>query len=442
MFRCFSIAFLFLLANSPVIGQERLSLADAIARGLENNFQIQISKRNMEIAERNNTWKATGRYPSINLNAGFNNSLSGQNNPNGFLQESRSIGSGLTGNIDVGWTLFDGYKVNINKERLEQLEMQSKSNSKLVVENTVQQIILSYYTALIQKEQIEVLKEILDLSYDRIAYQEVKKEYGQAGTFDILQTKDAYLNDSTNYLLQLHTYDIALNNLNLAMGEQDLSIRFDLTDPLDYQAQAYALEDLKEKMFASNRDLENRYINRELAHVERKLQESNKYPRVGVNGGLNLGGDLSNLNVIKPTTFEGGTNISNNYNLYLNFSATYNLYDGGSRQRLIENAKVQEMTAQLSIDDLKRNLSGQVQNLLANYNNQVKILSMTETIIDNARQNLEIATSKFKAGQISSFDYRSIQLSLVNASQSRLQAIYNLMNTETEMVRLIGGLVD
>ena len=39
---------------------------------------------------------------------------------------------------------------------------------------------------------------------------------------------------------------------------------------------------------------------------------------------------------------------------------------------------------------------------------------------------------------ISSFDYRSIQLAYINASQSKLRAIFNLKNMDTELVRLIG----
>jgi len=422
--------------------QTPLSLAEAIEIGLKNNFQIQISEQQIDIAKRNNTWQNTGRYPTINLQGSLNNGWNGQNNPTGFLNKFNSINAGLSGGIDVGWTLFDGYKVNINKKRLEQLEQQSQVSAKATVENAIQQIILAYYNALIQREQISVLQEVLALSYDRIEYQEIRKEFGQAGTFDVLQTNDAYLNDSTNLLVQQNTYEVALNNLKLAMGEE-FSKDYRLSDALEYVAQTYNLEDLQEKMFSNNRNLQNLFVNRELAKIETDFQQSNKYPRIGVNGGGNLGVTPSFLN-IKEAQFpiEEGWNTTTNYGLYLNLSASYNLYDAGTRQRNIDNAKVQEMITQLSIEDLKRNLTGQLQNTLTNYNNQVQLLQLTETLIENAKQNLSISEQRFKAGQINSFDYRSIQLAYINASQSKLRAIFNLKNTETELVRLIGGLVE
>ena len=64
-----------------------------------------------------------------------------------------------------------------------------------------------------------------------------------------------------------------------------------------------------------------------------------------------------------------------------------------------------------------------------------------QNLIQNAEENLEIANERFKGGLITSFDYRTIQLNFINASQSRLNAIFNLKTTETDMIKLIGGLI-
>jgi hypothetical protein len=44
-----------------MIGQEQLSLSDAIQLGLSNNFGIRIEKVNQQIASNNNTWGEAGR---------------------------------------------------------------------------------------------------------------------------------------------------------------------------------------------------------------------------------------------------------------------------------------------------------------------------------------------------------------------------------------------
>ena len=63
------VILLSLLVNWYVLpAQDDLSLAGAIRNGLENNFDIQISKRAEEITIRNNSWGQAGVFPTIDLN--------------------------------------------------------------------------------------------------------------------------------------------------------------------------------------------------------------------------------------------------------------------------------------------------------------------------------------------------------------------------------------
>ena len=148
--------FFFGMILQPIYGQEELSLEQAIEVGLRNSFQIQIAEKEIEIAHNNNDWGATGRYPEVNLNVFYNNNLATNNNPLAFVN-GEFYNGGLVGNIDAGWVIFDGFKVDINKRRLDELERQTNSNSKLVIEDAIQQIINAYYSTLIQQKQFQYL---------------------------------------------------------------------------------------------------------------------------------------------------------------------------------------------------------------------------------------------------------------------------------------------
>ena len=424
--------------------QEPLSLTRAIEIGLANNFQLEIAKRNLELSENNNTWSAAGKGPrvdaSLNLQNGYLNSKSA-----GFLLEQSVLSTGITPSIDGTWLIYDGNRAKIAKQQLEELEGQGQLNVAAAIENTVQSVILAYYQALIQEEQLTTLQEVLDLSRDRINYQEVRKEFGQAGTFDILQTTDAYLSDSTNILVQKNNVATTYRSLNLAMGAEDMLKIYSLTEDLNFLPSTFNLEDLQAAMHTNNKDLQNLVIARELANMNTKLQETAKRPTLSVGAGLSYvlsgasGDGIINTGDIKAPIGLGGS--TKNFNIYLGATAAYNLYDGGTRKRNIENATVEEMIAQMNIQDFKRNLDSQLQNTLANYNNQVRLVQLTENLIENARSNLAISKERFDGGLISSFDYRAIQLSFVNASQAKLNALYNLKTTETELMRLTGQLV-
>lgn len=123
---CFSLA-----------AQQALSLADAIQIGLSNNYQIEIAERNIEIAQQNNSWEVAGRYPTVSFGIQGGNSYLDQFNPASFIRELTSLRSDWTGRVDVQWTIFDGFRVKLNKARLEELERISKGNAALAVQATV-----------------------------------------------------------------------------------------------------------------------------------------------------------------------------------------------------------------------------------------------------------------------------------------------------------------
>ena len=420
-----------------------LSLAEAVNQALQNHLQIKISDANQAIAQNNNSWEAAGRFPTISLILNSQNSYTNANNPaNVALPESISYGTGVNGTLDATWVLFDGFKVRINKQQLELLETQSFGNTNIVVENIMQNVILAYYQAKLAEDQLEVVGEVLTLSADRVAYQELRQDYGQASTFDILQTQDAFLSDSSNYILQQNNFRAAIQNLNRAMGVTDISQTYTLTDQLNGDAPALDLEDLEQRLLNRNNSLQNAAINLELANINTELAESNRAPRISFSTGLSYDLSVDKINGINIFTGEEfGTLTGNTLNAYGNLSASYSIYSGNSRQRAIENAQVQQLMSAWSLEDLQQDLLLQLKLAYDTYNNQTQLVALNEALVENARQNLLISEERFKGGLINSFDYRTIQLSYINANQALLNAIFNLKNTETNLMRLTGDLV-
>jgi outer membrane protein len=427
------------MANSWA--QADLSLEQAIATGLKNNYQIEIAKKRIDAAKVNNTVAAAGAYPRVTAGFNSNNSFLVVNNPTSFLDGNTLAGLGLTPTVDVAWTLFDNYKVSINKERLEQLEEQSVGNSDLVVENSINAIVLAYYRAVIEQGKIEVFQQVMDLSRDRYDFEVAKQELGTGSTFQVVQVKDAFLSDSTNLLRQQNAYRASVRNLNIAMGEETTSTNYTLTDALNLDAQVYNNETLRQKMTANNRTLRNQMLNQKLLNTNVKLQKSNKWymPKISVNTGLNEALSQNFLwNDALPDVVSAG---GRQFTYYLNFSVSFSLYNGGTYKRAIQNAIINREIGALNISDQKRTLFGQLDNQLATYQDQLNIIALNDQVIANAQQNLNISEERYKRALINSFDYRNVQLAYLRAALTRLESIYSLKVLETELTRLTGGFV-
>ncbi len=433
-----------LLGLLPAFAQRTLSLDEAIALGLERNFRVQTARNNESIAIQNNDWGAAGRYPTVNANMNLNNGYNNNRNPASFLRELSALNSGVTPGVEAVWTIYGGHRVQLSKNQFELLQNQAQGNVRQTIEDAIQDIMLSYYQAVIQQEQLAVRAEVLRLSRERLEYQRTRQEFGQSSTFDVLQTQDAYFNDSTAYIVQQTNVVNAMRNLYRAIGEDNPGEGFQLSDRLPAETMNYDPESLKTQLLNANQALFQLRISRELAALQTRFQESFMLPTVSLRSGTSY---TLSRNIFASGVFSNGDErdlggIQNtNFNLLVNFTASYNLFEGGNRRRSIQQARIQELNAQLGIDDLRRTLFTQLDQTLASYNNQKQVLELGNQLVENARRNIQIAEERFRGGLISFFDYRSIQVSYLNATQTQLNALFNLKTTETELLRLSGGLV-
>ena len=422
-------------------GQEALTLSDAIQLGLANNFGIRIEQFNQQIARNNNSWGEAGGWPSINIDVSQNNTITDIDNPASFLQGQLRTND-LTPSIRANWMIFNGFSVRIEKDRLELLQEQSDGNAAIVIENAVQSIIEAFYTAILEQERTKVLEEQLVLSRDRYNYILIRKDLGSAVTFDILQDKNAYLTDSSNFVLQELNYQNALRNLNLLMA-QDLSTRYELSGDLDRDPRLYVYQDLYDKMTENNSNLRNQFINQELlrnAYAQSKAQRS---PSLSLDLGYSYTKNWQDLSEANFGSETGPDEIikSSTTQYFGNLTVGFTLFNGGRISRQIKNARIQESLGQLQTEDLKLSLNNDLLTAYDRYNVRIKLLNIAEVNQETAALNLELAEERYKNGTINSFDYRDIQVNYLLISLSLLQSKFDLIQTDTQLLRLTGGIL-
>ena len=425
-----------------LFAQEQLSLSDAIQIGLSNNFDIRIEQTNLEIARNNNNWGEAGRYPTLNVGVGQSNAITDIDNPASFLQ-GQLRANDLNPTVSARWTIFDGFAVNISKERLELLETQSDGNAQIVVENAVQAIVIAYYAVLLEQERLDVLEEVLTLSRDRYNLVLIRQDIGSAVTFDILQDKDSYLTDSSNYVLQQLVYENAQRELNLLLAE-DLTSRYVLTETLDHPTNTYRYADLYEKMVDNNSNLRNQFIHLELLRNSTALSKAERSPSLDLNFGYSYTKNWQDLSKANFGSETGPEDIikSRTTNYYANFTLAFTVFDGGRIKRQIRNARIQETMGNLETEELKLMLNNDLLSALDRYNVRKKLLQISNESLENASLNLELSEERYKNGTINSFNYRDIQVNYLQAALRNLQSKFDLVQTDTELLRLTGGILN
>lgn len=417
---------LLIFFTSTIFAQEALTLTDAISKALTNNYEIRIVKQNQRIAEITNNWGTAGRYPYINLSAGDDNSLN-LNETENFIANRFSAGASLN------WTLFDGYAVRINKQRFDELENLSKQNTAIMVEGTIQSVVLAYYDVLLQKEKLNTYKEVMSLSEDRFKQTESRKEYGAAVTYEVLQAQNAYLSDRSGYLLQEVAYKNSLRDLGYLMADSSGN-NYNLIDKFEAIPVNYKLADLQGQMFSNNKSLQNQYINQRLLENAVAAAKSAFAPTFDFRGGATGTGTRNNFK-------ERGESWSKSASLYGNFTLSYNLFSGGNRKRGHQIAQIDEEIGLVKIGDMKHDLNNSLSKLYEFYLVRKELLGIADENLAAAKLNLQISREKFDAGAINSFNFRDVQTIYLNVAQRRLEAIYYFIDAQTSMLRMTGAII-
>ena len=442
------IILLGLLYTLPGLTQDPLSLSDAILIGLDRNYDLQIQQKNVEIAENNNTWGQAGRWPTINLTLTNNNNLT-DNVEVAFptATQGQTISNSLIPGVNASWTLFDGFRANISKERLDQLQAQTQGNASIVIANTIQAIVLGYYIAVLEEQRLNEFLKQLELSSDRYDYVQIRKELGGATTSDILLEEGNYLTDSLNYVNQELTFRNAIRSLNILIQEPNPDKRYTFTDSLDLSLNTYEYADLESRMLQSNVDLQTQYISRSIYGLDTRLARSDRYPNLSLNAGFNDNRnslDLSNATFFTGDGFGSGpderlNSVTDTY--FVNFTLSFTLFNGNQINQAINNAIVSEDIGSSEVEKLEATLRNDLLTAIDQYNIRKSLYGINERREEAARLNLQISEDKFKNGSINSFDYRTVQNNYLSAAIVKLQSMYNLMESEVELMRLTGGLI-
>ncbi len=423
------ISTILLLAWYNSKAQESLTLNEAIQLGLSNNYQIQLTKIDKDIAMTNNNWGEAGRYPTITISGGNNNGITERNNPTSFINGLIRQNS-FNGTINAGWTIFGGFAVNITKERLSLLQNQSENQEALIIENTVQAIILAYRQIILESQKLEVFASMLKLSKDKLDYTMLKKQSGLSSSFDVRQFENAYLEDSINLTVQKLNLRNAKRNLNLLLA-RDINDSIQCTDSISVTLNEYRSDSLLKLLTKNNKQLQLEFLNLDLLRNSNQLAKSSLFPNLS----LNLGASTSQATI----RIDGlPNNRGSNREYYANFTLSYTLFDGGKIKRSINTTAMQIDQGVIQTKELELSLKNEIITQVDLYNTRSAILGIRKQQEEQTSLNLELANERIKSGLISSFDYREIQMSHLQNTISTLEAIYNLSESEVELQRLTG----
>ena len=438
-----------LLATGMAVGPaamqaQGLSREGAVALALERNYGIRIAEANADLAALNDAWGAAGALPTLGFTANAGASVNDQTeNPSTFLPiatQSTTVSPGA----QLRWTLFDGMGMFAAKDRLALLAEQAEGNVALMVEATVQAVLLAYDNVLVQEESADVLRAALALTRDRLARIESSVALGAAGTFDRLQFDNALWSDSTLLVRQEAAVRASRRNLNVLMV-QDEGIEWTLTSPLTTPALTDDLASLQGRLLASNTSVQNAVLSKQVAEAGVRQAKARLAPVVGLtaNWGNSLGRSGTN-SVLPPDLFfnpyQDGDIESNVTNYGAALTLNFNVFNGGATRRAIQQAQIQVDLAMLDQDRLAAEARASLGDAWDRLQAAKRIHAMATKLADNATLAADIGANRYRDGILNAMDFRALDVAAMQAKAGELAARQEWTAAHWEVLRLVGDL--
>ncbi len=438
-----NIFLFFLIANLPASAQRMLTLDEAIAIALKNNYAIQLSKNDSMVAQLNNSYRNAAFYPTLNANTGitFNNNDQLQKFSDGTTRERNGVkSSNLQAALALNWTLFDGMKMFATRDKVAEFVKLGELGIKNQVVNTVAQVINTYYNIVRLKQQVKAIDEQISINEERVKLAEYKLDIGVGAKPDVLQSK-VDLNAQKALKLEQVTAieqqkEILNQLLNAKMSAADSpSTFYEVSDSIPINT-ALSLGEIQAGIESTNPLLLMNKKNLDIARLTLKEHLADRYPTVGFNSNYNFT-KVDNKAVVNPFQPLFSRNKGFNYA----FTASIPIFNRYNVKRQIQQAKLDISYQQLVYDNQQSLLNLSVINAFKDYEQQKKALALEEENIILARENVNIVLQVYKLNSTTLIQLKEAQLSLQQAYNRLIAARYNAKLAETELLKLKGELV-
>lgn len=419
----------------PAHGQETISLQEAIEIGLENNFGIQIARNEAEISSINNSLGQAGFLPRVELRGEYSTTddhfritdeMAGQTDE---IDENTRYGAGQ---LSFDLPIFQGFYRIHNYKKLQELEQLGKVQANITIENTVVDIATAYYNIVRHEKRMEVLSNTVEISQDRQEIAETKFEVGTGSEYDLLVTTTDLNVDQTDVIREermLYNARMELIQLLNLPSDADFEVQTDISlqEPL-------VLDQLQDLVLQGNRQLHAARIQTQVARLQEKEVQSQRFPEISVGASYNLSHE--DLNATRLHDIERRDGI------FYGVTARLNIFDGFRTNRQAKIAAIETQSREHIEQEQQKNIETVLLSYYSDYESAIDLIALEQSNLELAEQALDIAFERFRLGNITPVELRESQRTLLNTETRLITAMFEAKIYETELLRLAGRLME
>ena len=352
----------------------------------------------------------------------------------GYGSESFSFGRGLTADntyanrntssfsvgAQLSLPLFQGLRVvrgtKYSNTSLRALVEQSEA----VKDNVTVNVIAQYLQALYARETLSVARMSLSVAQDELRRREQLLLAGKIPELDLYEAKAQVSRDELTVVNAVNDSILAILDLtNMLNLENDGS--FDII-PLDEDGDMAipGVDQVWSAMLIDNHSLRAASIQQEAARQNVDVAKTGYIPTLSFSASLG-----SNYYKTSGFSNEGfGAQLRHNFSKSLGFSLNIPIFDGFSTRNSIARANIQQLNADLNLENTRRSLYKTITTAHAQAVAAERKEKTSDVAVESTKAAFDAMRVKYDNGRANATEYEKSKTDYLNALADRLQARY------------------
>jgi outer membrane protein TolC len=427
------------VAQQPSTTPMRLTLDQAINLALKQNHSVRLSSLSVEQMRSKKDEARSNYFPQIKTSGSVLHitELAGVEIPAGALGNFASTGPVPSKPLFIDQGGLTSYTGGVGLEqpltqlfRIHQANVAAKEDvlvAKTQLDQTQDAIALQvrqlYYNILINEQKLQASQD--QLTAAEIKDDESRSDVARGNALEIsaLQTKATILQTQQESL----TLRLQGNDFRRQLADV-LGLPIETRIELDPGATSIALE-VPSRADAIRIALDQ---NQELKAARQTL--------VKAQAGLAAAKDayIPDVTGLSRYSYQSGVPLLvHNFGTF-GFSLSYNLFDGGSREAKVREARSEVQSAEVAVDKLQSEIEVQVQNIYDKVDELKQMVDVAGQIVKVRTEAARLAERQFEQNEALSSARRQSHADLASATASLLEANCDLVLTEANLKRTIG----
>ena len=318
------------------------------------------------------------------------------------------------------WTVWNGGR-NTNTIKLDQLSEQQAELSTQETANSIQERIAQLYAQILYlDENVKVNEQMLETSRKNEERGKEMVEVGKMSKADLAQLASQRANDEYNIVeakSQLLNYKLQLKQLLELTDETEFDVAIPEISDEQILSEIPALQSVYEQALLSRPEIERSQLAIKSSDVSLSIAKAGWMPSVSLTGGV-----TTSTNSLSGNGW--GSQMKSNVNSSLGVGVSVPIYDGRSTKTAVNKAKIQQLQAQLDLQDQQKTLYTDIQQYWLNAMTNQQKYKAASSSVESASQSYDLLSEQFRLGLKNIVELMTGKDNLLSARQNQLQSKY------------------